>query len=47
MENQETNVQEVVQQQTNTLTREDIQIVTGLGTLALALLFAIFITKGR
>lgn len=47
MEDQETNVQEIIQQETNTLTREDIQIVTGLGTLALALLFAIFVTKGR
>ena len=47
MEEQETNVQEIIQQETNTLTREDIQIVTGLGTLALALLFAIFVTKGR
>jgi hypothetical protein len=47
MEEQETNIQEIVQQETNTLTRQDIEIITGLGTIALALLFAIFVTKGR
>ena len=43
----ENETQETILQETNIITRQDIEIVTGLGTLALALLFAIFITKGR
>lgn len=41
----EETTQEVIQQEN--ITREDIQIITNIGILGIALLFAIFITKGR